>query len=56
MDIIANAQEIVIVNRSLDYISYIDCIVTSIGHACLSGPAEALHNWSGQTLTQGLFN
>ena len=35
MGVIANVQGIVIVNRSLDWISYTDCRVTSVGHACL---------------------
>ena len=35
MDVIANVQGIVIVNRSLDWTSYTDCSVTSVGHACL---------------------
>ena len=35
MGVIANVQGIVIVNRSLDWISYTDCSVTSVGHACL---------------------
>ena len=33
MGLIANIQGIVIVNRSLDWISYTDCsVVTSVGH------------------------
>ena len=37
MGVIANVQGIVIliVNRSLEWISYTDCSVTSVGHACL---------------------
>ena len=35
MSVIANVQGIVIVNRSLDWILYTDCSVTSIGHARL---------------------
>ena len=35
MGVIANVQGIVIVNRSLDWTSYTDCIVTSVEHACL---------------------
>ena len=35
MGVIANVQGIVIVNRSLDWTSYTDCSVTSVGHACL---------------------
>ena len=35
MGVIANVQGIVIVNRSLDWISYTDCSVTSVGHVCL---------------------
>ena len=35
MEVIANVQGIVIVNRSLDWTSYTDCSVTSVGHACL---------------------
>ena len=35
MGIIANVQGIVIVNRSLDWISFTDCSVTSVGHTCL---------------------
>ena len=35
MGVIANVQGIVIVNRSLDWISYIDCSAISVGHACL---------------------
>ena len=35
MGVIANVQGIVIVNRSLDWISCTDCSVTSVGHACL---------------------
>ena len=35
MGVIANVQGIVIVNRSLDRTSHIDCSVTSVGHACL---------------------
>ena len=35
MAVIANVQGIVIVNRSLDWTSYTDYSVTSVGHACL---------------------
>ena len=35
MGVIANVQGIVIVNRSLDWISYTDYSVTSVWHACL---------------------
>ena len=35
MGVIASVQGIVIVNRSLDWTSYTDCSVTSVGHACL---------------------
>ena len=35
MGVIANVQGIVIVNRSLDWISYTNCSVTSVEHACL---------------------
>ena len=36
MGVIANIQGIVIVNRSLDWISYTDCSVRSVGlHVCL---------------------
>ena len=35
MGVIANVQGIMIVNRSLNWISYTDCNVTSVGHACL---------------------
>ena len=35
MGVIANVQGIVTVNRSLDWTSYIDCNVTSVGHTCL---------------------
>ena len=35
MGVIANVQGIVIVNRSLDWISYTYCSVTSVRHACL---------------------
>ena len=31
----ANVQGLMIVNRLFDWISYIDCSVTSVGHACL---------------------
>ena len=34
MGVIANLQGIVIANKSLDWISYTDCSVTSVGHAC----------------------
>ena len=35
MGVIANVQGIVTVNRSLDWISYTNCSVTSVGHASL---------------------
>ena len=35
MGVIDNVQGIVIVNRSLDWTSYTDCSITSVGHACL---------------------
>ena len=35
MGVIANVQGIVTMNRSLDWILYTDCSVTSVGHACL---------------------
>ena len=35
MGVIANVQGIVIVNRSLDWTSYTDCSIASVGHACL---------------------
>ena len=35
MSVIANVQEIVVVNRSLDLTSHTDCSVASIEHACL---------------------
>ena len=35
MDVIANVQGIVIVNKSLDWTSYTDCSVTSVKYACL---------------------
>ena len=36
MDVIANVQgDVIVNNRSLDWISYTDCTVTSVGHACL---------------------
>ena len=35
MGVIANVQVNVIVNRSLDWIAFADCSVTSVGHACL---------------------
>ena len=39
MGVIANVQGIVIVNRLLDWNSYTDCCVTSVGHACLFNTA-----------------
>ena len=33
MGVIANVQGIAIVKRSLDWTSYTDCNVTSVGHA-----------------------
>ena len=35
LGVTTNVQGIVIVNRSLDWITYTDCSVTSVGHACL---------------------
>ena len=35
MGVIADVQGAVIVNMSLDWTSYIDCSVTSVGYACL---------------------
>ena len=35
MGVITNVQGIAIGNTSLDWILYIDCNVTSVGHACL---------------------
>ena len=35
MGVIANVQGTVIVNKLLNWISYTDCSVTSIRHACL---------------------
>ena len=35
MGVIADVQGIVILNRLLDWTSYTDCSVTSVGHPCL---------------------